>query len=67
MWSTFYYHKKYKGYFLALLIISPKLISSFLKTIFYQLIFSNQKRDLFSRMSGIMNSIIEKNLGIDHH
>ena len=61
MWSTFYYHKKYKGYFLALLIISPKLISSFLKTIFYQLIFSNQKRDIyFSRMSGIMNSIIGK-------
>ena len=59
MWSTFYYHKKYKGLFLALLIISPKLISSSLKIIFYQLSFNILKRDIYlSRMGGIVNSIL---------
>ena len=59
MWSTFYYHKKYKGLFLALLIISPKLISSSLKIIFYQLSFNILQRDIYlSRMGGIVNSIL---------
>ena len=38
MWSTFYFHKKYKGFFKAIFIILPKLLSSLIKTIFYQLI-----------------------------
>ena len=61
MWSTFYFHKKYKGFFLALIIIFPKLISSIFKTLFYLLIFNNIKRDIyFCRLSGIFNSIIGK-------
>jgi len=61
MWSTFYFHKKYKGFFLALMIIFPKLISSFFKTLFYFLIFNNRKRDIyFYRLSGIFNSVIGK-------
>ena len=61
MWSTFYFHKKYKGFLIAFLIIFPKLISSFLRTIYYQLIFKNKKRDIyFCRLSGIINSIIGK-------
>ena len=59
MWSTFYFHKKYKGFFLALIIIFPKLFSAFAKTIFYSLLFNNNKRDIyFCRLSGIVNSIV---------
>ena len=61
MWSTFYYHKKYKGFFQALIIIFPKLLSALLKTIFYSVIFHKDKRDIyFCRLSGIFNSIIGK-------
>ena len=59
MWSTFYYHKKYKGFLIALIIIMPKFISSIIKTFFYQLTFNFRKRDIyFCRMSGILNSIL---------
>ena len=59
MWSTYYYHKKYKGFLTALIIIMPKFISSIIKTFFYQLTFNIKKRDIyFSRMSGILNSIL---------
>ena len=59
MWSTFYYHKKYKGFFLALIIIFPKLISAFTKTLIYSILFNKNKRDIyFCRLSGIVNSIV---------
>ena len=59
MWSTFYYHKKYKGFPIALIIILPKFISSIIKIFFYQLTLNNRKRDIyFSRMSGILNSVL---------
>ena len=59
MWSTFYYHKKYKGFFLALIIISPKLFSAFFKTIIYLILFNKNKRNIYlCRLSGIWNSII---------
>ena len=58
MWSTFYYHKKYKGFFLALIIIFPKLLSAFAKTLIYSILFNKNKRDIyFCRLSGIVNSI----------
>ena len=61
MWSTFYYHKKHKGFLIAFLIILPKLLSSFLKIIFYKLISNKEKKDIyFCRMSGIFNSILGK-------
>ena len=61
MWSTFYFHKKYKGYLLALVIISPKLFSSIFKTFLYMLILNKKKRDIyFCRLSGIVNSMIGK-------
>jgi GT2 family glycosyltransferase len=61
MWSSFYFHKKYKGFFLAFVIIFPKLISSFFKTFFYLLTFNKNSRDIyFCRLSGIFNSIIGK-------
>ena len=59
MWSTFYFHEKYKGFFLALIIIFPKLFSAFVKTIIYSLLFNKNKRDIyFCRLSGIINSIV---------
>jgi N-acetylglucosaminyl-diphospho-decaprenol L-rhamnosyltransferase len=61
MWSTFYYQKKYKGSFLAFIIIFPKLLSAIVKTLFYFLIFNKKKRDIyFCRISGIFNSLIGK-------
>ena len=61
MWSTFYFHKKHKGFLLALTIILPKFFSSLVKIIFFQLIFNKEKRDIyFCRMSGILNSILGK-------
>ncbi len=61
MWSTFYFNKKYRGFLLAFIFIFPKLISSILKTIFYQLIFNKDKKIIyFYRLSGILNSILGK-------
>jgi len=58
MWSTFYYHKKYKGFFLALIIVFPKLLSAFIKTLIYSILVNKNKRDIyFCRLSGIVNSI----------
>ena len=58
MWSTFYYQKKYKGFFIAFLIIFPKFFSAFFKTIFYLLIINKKKRDIYyCRLSGILNSM----------
>ena len=35
MWSSFYYHKKYNGFLIALMKVSRKLISSSIKYIIY--------------------------------
>ena len=61
MWSTFYYHKKYKGFLLAIIIVFPKFISAIFKIVFYSLVFNKDKRDIyFCRLSGIFNSIVGK-------
>ena len=61
MWSSFYFHKKHYGYFIALLKISPKLISAFLKMIFFKLISNKKKKDIYyCRFDGILNSILLK-------
>ena len=58
MWSSFYFHRKYKGFFLALIIIFPKLLSAFTKTLIYSILVNKNKRDVyFCRLSGIVNSI----------
>ena len=58
MWSTFYFHKKYRGFLIALLIILPSFLSSIIRIIFYQILFNKEKRDIyFCRMSGIINSV----------
>ena len=61
MWSTFYFHKKHQGFFLALLKILPKFVSAFIKFIIYSIIINKKKRDIYyCRLSGIFNSIIGK-------
>ena len=61
MWSTFYFQKKHKGLFIALIIILPKLFSAVMRVLFYFLILNNKKRDIFyCRLSGIVNSILGK-------
>ena len=61
MWSSFYYHKKHYGYINALLKISPKLLSSLIKFIFYLLIFQKFKSDIYKhRVFGIINSVLLK-------
>ena len=61
MWSTFYFHKKYKGFFIAIFLILPKFLSALFKTLFYSLIFNKKKQAIyFCRLSGILNSIIGK-------
>ena len=62
MWSTFYYHKKHRNFFYAILITLPKLFSAFFKTVFYGLILDKSKRDIYyCRLSGLINSILGKN------
>ena len=59
MWSSFYFHNKYKGFLIALIIILPKLISSIFKTFFYLINFDKVKKNIyFCRLSGIVNSIM---------
>ena len=59
MWSTFYYHKKYNGFFFAFIKVIKKLISSLFKILFYSIIFEkNKKKIYYQRASGLINSIV---------
>ena len=61
MWSTFYYNKKYKGFFISFLIVLPKLFSSIIKVLIYSLIFNkNKKKIYYQRLSGLFNAIVGK-------
>ena len=60
MWSTFNYHKKYKGFFVSFLIILPKMSSAILKVFIYTLIFNKKKKIYYQRLSGLINAIIGK-------
>jgi N-acetylglucosaminyl-diphospho-decaprenol L-rhamnosyltransferase len=58
MWSTFYYHKKYKGFFVSYIIIFPKLFSAIVKVLLYSLLFNKKKKLIYyQRLSGLTNSI----------
>jgi len=61
MWSTFNYHKKYKGFFISFLIVFPKLSSALLKVLLYSLLFKKEKKKIYyQRLSGLINAIIGK-------
>ena len=44
MWSTFNYHKKYKGFFISSLIVFPKLCSAIFKIILYLFLMNKEKK-----------------------
>ena len=61
MWSTFNYHKKYKGFFISFLIIFPKLISAIFKVILYSLLLNKKKNEIYYyRYLGMINAIMGK-------
>tara|TARA_Y100000590_G_scaffold384734_1_gene456315 strand:- start:312 stop:1157 length:846 start_codon:yes stop_codon:yes gene_type:complete len=61
MWSSFYYHKKYKGFVSSFLILFPKLSSSVLKVLFYMIILNKDKKDIYyHRYLGLINAILGK-------
>jgi len=60
MWSTFYYHKKYKGFFTSLVIVFPKLSSALIKVCIYSLLFNKKKKIYSQRLSGLINAIMGK-------
>ena len=61
MWSTFYYHKKHKGFIVSFIIILPKLISATFKIFLYLTTNNKEKKKIyFQRFSGIINSLIGK-------
>ena len=61
MWSTFNYHKKYKGFFISFLIVFPKLCSAISKIILYSLIMNREKKEInYHRCSGLVNAIMGK-------
>ena len=61
MWSTFNYHKKYKGFFISFLIVLPKLSSAFIKVFIFSLLFKKEKKEIYYyRLSGLINAILGK-------
>ncbi len=57
MWSSFYYHKKYSGYFLAMRNMFGKFIKSFFKMIVFSIIYNKKKQTMyFARFSGLLNA-----------
>ena len=61
MWSTFYYHKKHKGFFISFLIVLPKLSSAILKVVLYSLLLNKEKKEIYyCRYSGLINAIMGK-------
>lgn len=60
MWSTFNYHKKYKGFFTSFFIILPKMSSAIVKVLVYTLTFNKKKKIYYQRLSGLINAIIGK-------
>ena len=61
MWSTFYYHKKYKGFLISFLIVFPKLSSAVFKIVFYSLLLNKEKKEIYyHRYLGLINAIMGK-------
>jgi len=61
MWSKFYFNKKNFSFLKALAVITPNVLSSLLKYIFYSIFKSSFKRKIYKmRLLGSINSIIGK-------
>lgn len=61
MWSKFYYKKKYKGYFIGLILTLPSFFNSLIKYLFYSLIKNKIKKNIYKmRFLGLLNSYLLK-------
>tara|TARA_Y100000590_G_scaffold433203_1_gene549998 strand:+ start:426 stop:1268 length:843 start_codon:yes stop_codon:yes gene_type:complete len=60
MWSTFNYHKKYKGFLVSFFLILPKLSSAAIKVLIYSVLFNKKKKIYLQRLLGLINAIIGK-------
>ena len=61
MWSSFYFYKKNYSYFYAIRKLSGKFIKSFLKFIYFSLIFQIEKKNKYKfRFLGLFNSFLNK-------
>ena len=61
MWSTFYYKKKYSNYYKAFFSLLGKFLRSFVKMIFFTLIYNKKKQTMYyARFSGLLNSMTGK-------
>ena len=60
-WSKFYFSKKHRGYFYAILEGFPKFVSSIIKCFFYYIIFKKYKSKIYyNRALGFYNAMIGK-------
>jgi N-acetylglucosaminyl-diphospho-decaprenol L-rhamnosyltransferase len=61
MWSTFYFNRKHNGFLISLLVVFPKLFSSFFKFLLFLILGNNKKKEIYyHRFSGLINSIMGK-------
>jgi len=61
MWSTFYYHKKHKGFLISFFIVLTKLSSAVFKVIIYSLFSNKEKKEIYyHRYLGLINAIMGK-------
>ena len=59
MWSKFYFSKKNYGFMWAFISTFPNLLNSFIKCVFYLLIFNNKKMNIYKmRLLGLFNSYL---------
>ncbi len=57
-WSKFYYHEKYDGYFRALILCLPNLITNILQLIINLPINYNKSKYIYFKIEGLVASII---------
>ncbi len=61
VWSKFYFNKKHKGYFTALIILFPTFLSAILKYLFYSICKNKKKKDIYlHRALGYINALLGK-------
>ena len=59
MWSSFYFHYKHYGYFIALIKMLPKFLSALFKAVFFKITSNKEKKDIYyCRFEGLLNSIL---------
>ena len=59
MWSQFYFTKKNHGFILAFIRTFPNFLNSFIKYVFFLLIFNNKKMNIYKmRLLGLFNSYL---------